>query len=74
MLQSVIIGQITSLRVRAPTRAQWRRVGGALYQINPALPCAVVAAMYLLPFVSMRWIGRRVAVHESATAGPPQFT
>ena len=38
-------------------------LGGALYQINGALPYAVAAAMYLVLFVAMRWIGRRVAVH-----------
>jgi MFS family permease len=38
-------------------------LGGALYQINSALPYAVAAAMYLVLFVAMRWIGRRVAVH-----------
>lgn len=38
-------------------------LGGALYQINGALPYAVAAAMYLVLFIAMRWIGRRVAVH-----------
>jgi MFS family permease len=38
-------------------------LGGALYQINSALPYAVAAVMYLLLFVSMHWIGKRVAVH-----------
>jgi MFS family permease len=37
--------------------------GGMLYQINPTLPYAVAAAIYLVLFVSMRWIGRRVAPH-----------
>ncbi len=40
-------------------------LGGALYQINGALPYAVAAAMYLVLFVAMRWIGRRVAVHDA---------
>ena len=38
--------------------------GGVLYQIDPALPYASAAGMYLLLFISMRWIGRRVAVHR----------
>ncbi len=38
-------------------------LGGALYQINSALPYAVAAVMYLLLFISMHWIGKRVAVH-----------
>lgn len=38
-------------------------VGGALYQVNPALPYAVAAAIYVALFVSMRWIGRRVTEH-----------
>jgi len=41
----------------------WFNLGGALYQINSALPYAVAAVMYLLLFVSMHWIGKRVAVH-----------
>lgn len=40
--------------------------GGVLYQIDPALPYASAAGMYALLLVSMRWIGRRVAVHEHA--------
>ncbi len=40
-------------------------LGGALYQINAALPYAVAAGMYLVLFVSMRWIGKRVAVHDA---------
>jgi MFS family permease len=39
--------------------------GGVLYQIDPALPYASAAAIYVVLFVSMRWIGRRVAVHEA---------
>ena len=42
-------------------------LGGALYQLDPALPYAVAAGMYLLLFVSMRWIGKRVAVHDAGT-------
>jgi MFS family permease len=41
-------------------------VGGALYQINPALPYAVAAGMYLVLFVSMYWIGRRVGEHSDS--------
>src|SRR5262245_65253417 len=42
-------------------------LGGALYQINSSLPYAVAACMYLLLFIAMRWIGRRVTAHEGAT-------
>ena len=42
-------------------------LGGALYQLDPALPYAVAAGMYLLLFVSMRWIGKRVAVHDAGS-------
>ncbi len=38
--------------------------GGVLYEINPALPYAVAAAVYVVLFMSMRWIGRRVTVHS----------
>ncbi len=38
-------------------------IGGALYQFNPALPYAVAAAIYIVLFVSMRWLGRRVTEH-----------
>jgi MFS family permease len=38
-------------------------VGGALYQFGPWLPYAVAAAVYVLLFVSMTWIGRRVTEH-----------
>jgi MFS family permease len=41
-------------------------VGGVLYQLNPALPFAVAALIYVVLFVSMRWIGRRVAQHSDA--------
>ena len=39
-------------------------LGGGLYQLNPALPYAFSAAMYVVLLISMRWIGRRVRVHE----------
>jgi MFS family permease len=38
-------------------------VGGALYQIEPALPYAIAAAIYVALFAAMPWLGRRVAVH-----------
>jgi MFS family permease len=38
-------------------------LGGALYQINSALPYAVACGDVSLLFVSMHWIGKRVAVH-----------
>ena len=41
-------------------------VGGALYQLYPALPYAVAAVVYVALFVSMGWIGRRVAVHPDS--------
>ena len=40
--------------------------GGMLYQINPALPYAVAAAIYVVLFVSMHWIRRRVTEHSGA--------
>jgi len=40
-------------------------MGGALYQIDDALPYAVAAGVYVLLFASMRWIGRRVSVHSA---------
>ncbi len=41
-------------------------VGGALYQINPALPYAFAAAIYIVLFLSMPWLGRRVTQHSDA--------
>ena len=38
-------------------------VGGALYQLNHALPYAVAAGIYTALFFAMRWIGRRVTEH-----------
>jgi MFS family permease len=38
-------------------------VGGALYQLDPALPYACAAGVYALLWVSMRWLGRRTTVH-----------
>jgi MFS family permease len=43
--------------------------GGVLYQIDPALPYAVAAVMYVLLLVSMRWIGRMIAEHGGAARG-----
>jgi len=37
--------------------------GGLLYQVDPALPYAFAAGVYVLLFASMHWLGRRVAVH-----------
>ncbi len=39
-------------------------VGGMLYQINPALPYAFAAAIYVALFLSMPWLGRRVTQHS----------
>ncbi|MEE4361423.1 MAG: MFS transporter [Pseudomonadales bacterium] len=40
-------------------------VGGALYQYAPELPYAVAAGVYVLLFVSMAWIGKRVRPHAT---------
>jgi MFS family permease len=39
-------------------------VGGALYQIEPVLPYGFAAVVYVLLFVFMGWLGRRVTVHS----------
>lgn len=39
-------------------------IGGLLYRYNPSLPYAVAAGMYVLLFLAMFWIGRRVTVHR----------
>ena len=44
-------------------------IGGALYQYQPTLPYAVAATIYVLLFVSMHWIGRRITEHARET-GP----
>ena len=41
-------------------------VGGALYQIDPALPYVFAAGMYAILFGCMHWIGHRVAVHSTS--------
>ena len=38
-------------------------VGGFMYQLNPTLPYAFAAGMYVVLLISMHWIGRRVQVH-----------
>ncbi|MBL6688909.1 MAG: MFS transporter [Pseudomonadales bacterium] len=38
-------------------------VGGLMYQYNPAMPYAFAAMMYMLLFISMHWLGRRVTEH-----------
>ena len=40
-------------------------VGGVLYQVDPALPYAFAAGIYVLLFASMHWIGRRVTQHPT---------
>ena len=42
-------------------------VGGALYQMYPALPYAFAAAIYIVLFLAMPWLGRRVTQHSDAT-------
>jgi MFS family permease len=39
-------------------------IGGALYQVNSALPYAFAALVYVVLFASMGWIGRRVRTHR----------
>ena len=39
-------------------------LGGALYQIDSSLPYAFAAGVYVVLFIAMRWIGRKVAVHK----------
>lgn len=39
-------------------------IGGLLYQYSPSLPYAAAACMYVLLFLAMFWIGRRVTVHR----------
>jgi MFS family permease len=41
-------------------------IGGALYQIDSALPYAFAALVYVLLFASMGWIGKRVRPHKPA--------
>lgn len=38
-------------------------IGGALYEVNPALPYVFAASAYVVLLFSMQWIGRRVTVH-----------
>lgn len=39
-------------------------IGGALYQFSPSLPYAAAACLYVLLFLAMFRIGRRVTVHR----------
>ncbi len=39
-------------------------VGGALYQMYPALPYAFAAAIYIALFFALPWLGRRVTQHS----------
>ena len=41
-------------------------LGGAMYQIDPALPYAFAAGVYVLLLIFMQWIGRRVTAHAAA--------
>jgi len=43
-------------------------VGGALYQISPVLPYAFAACMYVVLFLCMQWLGRRVTTHSEDEA------
>ena len=46
-------------------------IGGALYQVDPALPYLFAAGVYVLLFASMHWIGRRIAVHAAVEPAKP---
>jgi len=39
-------------------------LGGLMYQYQPTLPYAFAAAMYVILFISMHWLGKRVKVHS----------
>jgi len=41
-------------------------IGGFLYQVDPTLPYAFAAGMYVVLLISMHWIGKRVRVHQGA--------
>ena len=38
-------------------------IGGVMYQVNPSVPYAFAAFMYILLFISMFWLAKRVSVH-----------
>ena len=40
-------------------------LGGAMYQVNPSLPYAFAAGVYVILLGFMQWIGRRVAEHQA---------
>lgn len=40
-------------------------IGGFMYQINPVLPYAFSAGIYIILMVFMQWIGRRVTIHSN---------
>jgi ABC-type amino acid transport system permease subunit len=41
-------------------------IGGALYQVDPVLPYAFAAVVYVVLLAFMQWLGRRVSVHVEA--------
>lgn len=43
-------------------------IGGTMYQFEPALPYAFAAGVYVVLFISMHWIGKRVSEHQSESA------
>jgi len=49
-------------------------IGGALYQVNPSLPYAFAACVYVVLLASMHWIGKRVTAHAPAPEREPVDT
>lgn len=43
-------------------------IGGALYQLNPTLPYAFAAVVYVILLLLMQWIGKRVTTHQDPAA------
>lgn len=40
-------------------------IGGLMYQYNPTIPYAFAAGIYVLLFVSMFWLNKRISVHST---------
>ena len=38
-------------------------IGGLMYQYNPTIPYAFAAGMYVILFIAMFWLVKRVSVH-----------
>ena len=39
-------------------------IGGLMYQFNPTIPYAFAAGMYVILFIAMFWLGKRISVHS----------